>query len=30
LSNVRGMVKINVEIAQKMGLLGLENIVERG
>jgi hypothetical protein len=30
LSNLVGKVKINKEIAQKMGLLGLENIVERG
>jgi hypothetical protein len=30
LSNLVGKVKINNEIAQKMGLLGLENIVERG
>jgi hypothetical protein len=30
LSNLVGKVKINKEIVQKMGLLGLENIVERG
>jgi hypothetical protein len=30
LSNVGGKVRIIIEIAQKMGLLGLENIVERG
>jgi hypothetical protein len=30
LSNLVGEVKINKEIVQKMGLLGLENIVERG
>jgi len=27
---VAGKVKIDKEIVQKMGLLGLENIVERG
>jgi hypothetical protein len=30
LSNVAGKVKINEENVPKMGLLGLENIVERG
>jgi hypothetical protein len=30
LSNVAGKVKIDKEIVPKMGLLGLENIVERG
>jgi hypothetical protein len=30
LSNVAGKVKIDKEIVQKKGLLGLENIVKRG
>jgi hypothetical protein len=30
LSNLIGKVKINKEIGQKMGLLGLANVVQRG